>query len=290
MRFISIRRNGIHGLGLADGTELEPTHARVCWANEPGYPGSLDDLVSMGSESLRAAADSLAAAPEAPLVGVEFMPALQRPGKIVCIGLNYVDHSIESGFEPPLYPTVFSRYASSLIGHGAPIVRPRVSEQLDYEGELAVVIGKRASHVSQEDALSHVLGYAVFNDGSVRDYQFKSAQWTLGKNFDHSGGFGPMLVTADELPPGASGLRLETRLNGRVVQSATTADMIFDVAALISLMSAVHALEPGDVIVSGTPAGVGVAHKPPLWMKAGDVCEVEIERIGLLRNPVIEDR
>lgn len=285
MKFINVRRQGIEGTGLlqADG------RARIAWASQGDYPGSLDHLVQQGPAALQAAAAVLGDLPAEDLSGMEVLPPLRRPGKIMCIGLNYVDHSKESGFEPPTYPAIFSRYASSLIGHGAPIVRPRVSQQLDYEGELAVVIGKGGRHIPVERALEHVLGYSVFNDGSVRDYQFKSQQWTMGKNFDDTGAFGPALVTADELPAGAKGLKLQTRLNGEVVQSASTADMIFDVATLVSLLSEAHALEPGDVIVSGTPAGVGLARKPSLWMKPGDVCEVEIEGIGTLRSPIADE-
>jgi acylpyruvate hydrolase len=285
MKFISVSHQGSEGTGLlqADG------QARIAWAGHANYPGSLDDLVQQGPAALRAASAVLGDLPAVDLAGMDVLAPLRRPGKIVCIGLNYVDHSKESGFEPPSYPAVFSRYASSLIGHGAPIVRPRVSEQLDYEGELVVVIGKRGRHIPVEHALEHVLGYSVFNDGSVRDYQFKSQQWTLGKNFDDTGAFGPALVTADELPPGAKGLKLQTRLNGEVVQSANTDDMIFDVATLVSLLSQAHALEPGDLIVSGTPAGVGLARNPKLWMKPGDVCEVEIEGIGTLRSPIADE-
>ena len=193
---------------------------------------------------------------------IRFLPSLANPLKIVCVGLNYADHAKESPYEQPKYPALFSRFNSTLVGHGAPIIRPRVSEQLDYEGEL---------------------------DASVRDYQFKSPQWTVGKNFDATGAFGPSLVTADELPPGARGLRLQTRLNGQVVQDATSADMLFDVVSLITIISEAMTLEVGDVIVSGTPAGVGFARKPPLWMKQGDVCEVEIEGIGVLRNPIVDE-
>jgi 2-keto-4-pentenoate hydratase/2-oxohepta-3-ene-1,7-dioic acid hydratase in catechol pathway len=285
MKFISVSHQGREGTGLlqADG------QARIAWAGQANYPGSLDDLVQQGPAALRAASAMLGDLPAVDLAGMDVLAPLRRPGKIVCIGLNYVDHSKESGFEPPSYPAVFSRYASSLIGHGAPIVRPRVSQQLDYEGELVVVIGKHGRHIPVEHALEHVLGYSVFNDGSVRDYQFKSQQWTLGKNFDDTGAFGPALVTADELPPGAKGLKLQTRLNGEVVQSASTDDMIFDVATLVSLLSEAHALEPGDLIVSGTPAGVGLARNPKLWMKPGDVCEVEIEGIGTLRSPIVDE-
>jgi 2-keto-4-pentenoate hydratase/2-oxohepta-3-ene-1,7-dioic acid hydratase in catechol pathway len=165
-----------------------------------------------------------------------------------------------------------------------------VSTQLDFEGEMVAVIGKSGRHIRKEDALSHVAGYSIFNDASIRDYQFKSAQWTIGKNFDHTGAFGPEFVTADALPPGASGLRLQTRLNGAVVQEASTASMIFDVATLVALLSEAVCLQPGDVIVTGTPSGVGLARKPPLFMKAGDVCEVEIEGLGILRNPIEDEK
>ncbi|MEP9351412.1 fumarylacetoacetate hydrolase family protein [Xanthobacter sp. KR7-225] len=217
------------------------------------------------------------------------LPILRRPGKIVCLGLNFRDHSAESGFSQPAYPTVFGRFSSSLVAHGEPIVRPTISEQLDYEGELAVVIGRGGRNIAPEDALDHVLGYSIFNDASVRDYQFKSPQWTVGKNFDGTGAFGPCLVTADELPHGCRGLRLQTRLNGVVVQDAMLDDMVFDVAAQISIVSRAMTLEPGDVFVAGTPSGVGLARTPPLWMKQGDVCEVEVTGIGILRNPVVEE-
>ena len=281
MRFVSVKRKNIEGTGIVHGDR-----AKVLWANTPAYPGSLDDLVKGGMAALQAAGVKLAAGEDLALSDVQLLAPLRRAPKLICIGLNYADHSKESGFDTPTYPAIFSRYNSSLMGHGAPMVRPKVSEQLDYEGELAVIIGKGGRHIPVESALDHVIGYSVFNDGSVRDYQFKSTQWTMGKNFDDTGAFGPTLVTADELPAGAKGLKLETRLNGVVVQSSNIDHMIFDVATLVSLLSVAHALEPGDVIVSGTPAGVGLARKPPLWMKPGDVCEVEIEKVGLLRSPI----
>jgi 2-keto-4-pentenoate hydratase/2-oxohepta-3-ene-1,7-dioic acid hydratase in catechol pathway len=217
------------------------------------------------------------------------LPPLPVPGKIICVGLNYVDHSIESGFVPPDYPTIFTRFASSLVGAGAPIIRPRVSTQLDYEGEMVAVIGTGGRHIPEENALDHVIGYSIFNDASVRDYQKKAPQWTIGKNFDGTGAFGPYLVTADELPRGGKGLHIQTRLNGQLVQDASTNDMVFSVAKLISILSEAITLSPGDVIVSGTPAGVGMARKPPLFMKHGDLCEIEIEGIGVLRNPVQDE-
>lgn len=217
---------------------------------------------------------------------VEFLPPLPHPRKLVCVGLNYIDHAQETGFQVPEYPTLFARFDTSLIGHGQPIRSTPLSPQLDFEGEMVAVIGAVARDVSDDEALAAVCAYSVFNDVSVRDFQMKAPQWTPGKNFDGTGAFGPWLVTADELPAGARGLRIETRLNGAVVQSASTSDLIFDVPSLVSTMSRFMTLEPGDVIVTGTPSGVGMSRVPPLWMRPGDVCEVEIEGIGLLRNPV----
>jgi acylpyruvate hydrolase len=231
----------------------------------------------------------LGSAPSIDLSLVLRLPPVSSPEKIICVGLNFRDHSAESGFQQPDYPTLFSRFNSSLIGDGAPLVRPIVSDQFDYEGELVAVIGKGGRHIPAASALDHVIGYSIFNDVSVRDYQFKAPQWTIGKNFDDTGAFGPCLVTADELPPGCKGLRLETRLNGHVVQGASTDDMVFDIATLIAIISEAITLRSGDVIVAGTPSGVGLSRKPPLYMKAGDRVEVEIERIGILSNPVVDE-
>jgi len=243
-------------------------------------------LVQQGRQAMDHAAIALACVNPLDLAQVSLLPPLSSPGKIICVGLNYVDHSIESGFTVPDYPTVFTRFASSLIGAGEAIVRPCVSSQLDFEGEMVAVIGVSGRHIKEQNALAHVLGYSIFNDASVRDYQKKSPQWTIGKNFDGTGAFGPWLVTADELPPGGKGLHIQTRLNGIVVQDASTNEMVFSVARLISIISEAITLSPGDMIVTGTPAGVGMARNPPLFMKQGDVCEVEIEGIGILRNSV----
>ena len=284
MRFSAYRRNGIEGLAVADRDGRFHGYATT----DTAYPGSLTSLIARGDEALLGAGRTLLEGPEVDLDAVELLPPLPTPGKIVCIGLNYADHSAESGFKVPDYPTVFGRFASSLIGHGAPIVRPRVSHQLDYEGEFVAVIGRGGRDIPKERALEHVIAYSLFNDASIRDYQFKAPQWTVGKNFDDSGAFGPFLVTADELPPGCRGLRLETRLNGEVVQSASTDDLVFDVATLVSVLSEAFRFEPGDIIVTGTPSGVGLARTPPLWMKPGDVCEVELEALGVLRNPIVD--
>jgi len=284
MRFAAYRQNGVEGLAATEGNGPFRGFA----ASDSKYPGSLASLVARGSEHLLATGRGLQSGPEIDPDTVELLPPLSAPGKIICIGLNYADHSAESGFKVPDYPTVFGRFNSSLIGHGAPIIRPRVSEQLDYEGEFVAVIGQGGRDIPKARALEHVVAYSLFNDASIRDYQFKAPQWTVGKNFDGTGAFGPWLVTADELPPGCAGLRLQTRLNGEVVQSASTDDLVFDVATLVSVLSEAFTLEAGDVIVTGTPAGVGLARKPPLWMKPGDVCEVEVEGIGTLRNPVMD--
>ncbi|MBK5354584.1 fumarylacetoacetate hydrolase family protein [Pseudomonas sp. TH41] len=218
-----------------------------------------------------------------------YLPLMERPTKIVCVGLNYADHTKESPYAQPTYPTLFPRWNSSLTAHNKPLIRPRISDTLDYEGEMAVVLKSGGRHIRKEDALDHVAGYALFNEGSVRDYQFISPQWTVGKNFDDTGAFGPVLVTADELPAGGKGLLLETRVNGKVVQSANTTDMLFDVATIISTLSEAVTLEAGDVIVSGTPAGVGFGMNPKVYLKAGDVVEVSIEGIGKLVNPVVDE-
>ncbi|QBR01648.1 fumarylacetoacetate hydrolase family protein [Paraburkholderia pallida] len=223
------------------------------------------------------------------LSDVTLLPPLTQPGKIICVGLNYADHTKESPYEQPSYPTLFPRFNSSLIAHDAPMIRPLVSDSLDFEGEMAVVLKSGGRHIPQSKALDCVAGYSVFNDGSVREYQFKAPQWTVGKNFDGTGAFGPALVTADEVPAGGKGLKLETRLNGKVVQAANTDDMLFDVATLIAVISEAITLEAGDVIVSGTPAGIGWAREPKLIMRAGDVCEVEIEGLGVLRNVVRDE-
>lgn len=209
-----------------------------------------------------------------------------RPGKVICLGLNYAAHAAEGGNAAPDYPSFFLRGATSLIAHEAPLVRPRVSDKLDFEAELAVVIGRRARHLTPSQALDAVAGYACFNDGTLRDYQRRTAQWTIGKNFDGTGAFGPWLVAASALPPGASGLRIESRLNGGVMQSDRTDHMLVTVAQALVLLSEALTLEPGDVVAMGTPSGVGYARNPPVWMKPGDRIEIEIEGVGLLSNPV----
>lgn len=282
MKLASFAFSGKKGLGL-----VGDDHAVVgLLERDDGFPGHLMEILRSEPEGLARAGAALRRGRSFAVDDIEFLVPIEAPGKIVCIGLNYVDHSRESGFIPPEYPTVFARFPTSLVAHRQAIIRPSISDQLDYEGELVAVIGRACKHVSVEDALDHIAGYSIFNEGSIRDFQVKSPQWSVGKNFDRTGGFGPCFVTADELPPGARGLRIETRLNGEVVQHASTDDMIFDVATLVSTLSQAITFLPGDVIVTGTPAGVGVARTPKLFMKPGDLCEVEIEGIGILRNPI----
>lgn len=281
MKFLSCETNGTRGIAVA----IEDGY-RGFLATDAGYPGDLLSLLRRGPSAIATAGKALTSGRELDAGSVRFLPPISDPGKIVCVGLNYHDHSAESGFKQPDYPTLFGRFNSSLIGHGDAILRPQCSIQLDYEGELVAIIGQRAWEVGEAEALDCVAGYSIFNDASVRDYQFKAPQWTPGKNFDDTGAFGPFFVTADALPSGCKGLRLTTRLNGQVVQDASIDDMVFPIASLVSIISEFMTLEPGDLIVAGTPSGIGAARKPPLFMKHGDLCEVEIEGIGVLSNPV----
>ena len=230
----------------------------------------------------------LASLPRIPLAEVTFLPVIPNPGKVLCIGINYATHVRETGREMPTYPMIFTRFADSQTAHLHPIVRPKASHKLDFEGELAVVIGKPARHVKQADALDYVAGYACYNDGSVRDWQKHTIQFIPGKNFPNTGGFGPWLVTSDEIGD-PQDLELTTRLNGEVMQHTSTSDMIFDVRKLIEYCSTFTELAPGDVIVSGTTGGVGAFREPPVWMKPGDEVEIEISRIGILRNSIVDE-
>ena len=238
------------------------------------------DLLEQAAQTAQDGCDVSTIAPALPI---------ERPSKILCLGLNYADHAKEGGYEVPTYPAIFVRFATSLVEAGQPLVKPACSDKLDYEVELMVIIGKTGRHISEENALDHVFGYTVFNDGSVRDYQRKTHQWTPGKNFDATGAVGPFVLTTEELPAGASGLKIESRLNGRVMQSANTSDMIWPVDRTIATISEFLTLQPGDMIAMGTPPGVGHARTPPVFMKDGDVIEVEIERIGICRNPIVDE-
>ena len=225
------------------------------------------------------------AAPDVPLDGVAWLPVIPNPDKIVCVGLNYEEHRVETNRDRTDHPAVFLRVAESQVGHGEPILLPPESTQLDYEGEIAVVVGAPGRRIPEARAWEHVFGYAPYNDGSIRDWQRHTVQWTAGKNFARTGGFGPWLATADEIAPGTV-LELTTRLNGTVMQHATTDMLIHSIPRLIAYISTWTTLLPGDVIVTGTPGGVGARRNPPVWMKAGDVVEVEVSRVGILRNVV----
>ncbi|MFM0664189.1 fumarylacetoacetate hydrolase family protein [Paraburkholderia sediminicola] len=277
MRFVQFEEEGQRKLGL-----LKDGKVKVLG------PASLDDLLARGVDLVSYAAGAEVSG-ERSMAELKFLPPLTRSGKVICVGLNYSEHTQESKYEQPGYPTLFLRVNTSLVAHNEPIVRPNVSDALDYEGELAVVLKSGGRHIAKADALSHVAGYALFNDGSVRDYQFKTPQWTVGKNFDGTGAFGPELVTPDEVPHGARGLQLETRLNGEIVQSASTDTMVFDIETLISTISEAITLEAGDIIVTGTPSGIGWAREPKLLMKPGDVCEVSVDGFMPLRNPIVQE-
>ncbi|MFM9924466.1 fumarylacetoacetate hydrolase family protein [Variovorax sp. H27-G14] len=287
MKFTTYLRDGAPRLAVVDGRNLIDLNDA-----QPKVPADLRAALETGTDlhaAARAALDD-STAKRIAWSSVQLAPLVPEPGKTVCLGLNYFDHAKEGGREKPDYPWFFFRGASSLIAHGDDGVVPLVSTKFDYEAELAVVIGRKVPrHTQQADALQYVFGYSCFNDMSVRDYQKRTPQWTIGKNFDGTGAFGPLLVTADELPPGAAGLKIQGRLNGQVMQSANTSDMIFNVAETIALLAEVLTLAPGDVIVMGTPAGVGQARTPPVWMKAGDTYEVEIERIGTLANAIVNE-
>ena len=285
MRLIAFsRENGEPALGLRAGEE-------VVDLTTLGLPSTLRELLTRAAGLATVQAASSRATTRIPLSKIRYLPPIIDPAKAIAVGLNYVDHAAESPYkDAPKYPVLFHRFPQSWVAHGQPLVRPRVSEQFDYEGEMVVVIGKPGRYIAKSRALEHVAGYSIFNDGSIRDYQFKSTQWMMGKNFDATGAFGPEFVSADELPPAAAGLQLRTRVNGNVLQNANTRDMIFDVPTLVSVCSEAMTLSPGDIIISGTPSGVGFARKPPIFLKAGDTCEIEIEGIGTLRNSVVDER
>ena len=282
MRIVHFETRGVLGIAADEGSGWHGLTQR-----DTGFPGTLPELIAQGADLLRIGR-SLGQSPSIDLNAVRLLPPVPVPPKILCVGLNYDDHLEESGLKKPAYPEIFARFATSLIAHQEPIRRPSESIALDYEAELAVVIGKPGRRIPQAQALDHVVGYSLFNDASVRDFQLRTPQWTMGKNFDATGSFGPWLVTPDALPPGARGLRIQGRLNGRVMQDARTDLLIFSVPALIEMISVAMSLERGDVIITGTPGGVGAARKPPVFMQPGDIFEVEIEGLGVLTNPVQE--
>jgi 2-keto-4-pentenoate hydratase/2-oxohepta-3-ene-1,7-dioic acid hydratase in catechol pathway len=282
MRLMSFERTGRFGFGIVAGDGVIDVSQRLA-----GKPRTLRDALIGGAlPEIRKLAKEK---PDFALGDVAFAPVIDDPAaKLLCVGVNYMPHIKEMGRERPSHPVLFVRFHDSIVGHGRPLLLPPSSVQFDYEGELAVVIGKRARRVRKEQALDYVAGYACFNDGSIRDYQRHSGQFTPGKNFHHSGSFGPWLVTADEVPDPRK-LTLTTRLNGQVVQQESVGELCFDIPQLIEYCSTWAELKPGDVIVTGTPGGVGAGRTPPLWMKNGDNVEVEISGIGVLHNPVVAE-
>ncbi|MBL8826583.1 MAG: fumarylacetoacetate hydrolase family protein [Planctomycetaceae bacterium] len=258
-------------------------------ANDPALPSTMEALLAAGAEALTRAAEVTAKGK--PLDGeVQLLAPVPRPGKVLCVGLNYADHARESGQQPPPEPVLFNKLLTAVSAPGAPIVVPRISQEVDYEAELVVVIGRQGRYIPEADALDYVAGYTVGNDVSARDWQLRKpgGQWLLGKTFDGFAPFGPHLVTADEVGnPGK--LRIQLRLNGQTMQDSTTEQLIFSIDKLVAYVSQVCTLLPGDIIFTGTPPGVGAARKPPVFLKPGDVVEVEIEKLGVLRNPVVAE-
>jgi len=285
MKLVGFESNGEARLGVLEGGEV----ADLTAVEAKLSPDLTTVLNRSGGDVGFIRRIAAKAAPRHPLADLTFTLPVTRPGKIICLGLNYLEHAKEGGHKTPEAPSIFLRCLTSLVAHEQPIIRPTVSVQLDYECELVVLIGKRGHHVSRDQAYSIIAGYSCFNDGSLRDFQRRTSQWDMGKNFDRTGGFGPWLVTADELPPGGKGLKIETRLNGQVMQSDNTDNMLFPVAETIADVSTGMTLEPGDLIVMGTPSGVGARRNPQVWMKHDDICEIDIEGIGVLRNPVKDE-
>jgi 2-keto-4-pentenoate hydratase/2-oxohepta-3-ene-1,7-dioic acid hydratase in catechol pathway len=290
MRFLSFEANGQAGIGWVK--DIHATDFVNLTLAAPELPRNLKDLICApgGLDAADAAARKAPASAVQAISNVTMLPLIPNPGKIVCMGLNYADHAKEGGNARPEFPSFFLRGNSSMVGHNQAIVRPKASTQLDYEAELAVIIGKKARHLTADTALDCIAGYSCFNDGSIRNYQRKSSQWTIGKNFDGTGPFGPCLVTPDELPPGAAGLRIQSRLNGKVMQDANTDVFLWNVVEALRIITECMTLEPGDVIITGTPAGVGYARTPPVWMAPGDICEIEVEGVGILSNPIVDER
>ncbi|HEY6257969.1 MAG TPA: fumarylacetoacetate hydrolase family protein [Xanthobacteraceae bacterium] len=290
MKIVGFHTNEGLRLGVVEGEEVIDLQAV-----DASAPSDLGEWLRRGNGDLTPLKDLARRAPASarrPLNGLNYALPVARPGKIICLGLNYLEH-VKEGFQRdnvPKFPTIFMRCQTSLLPHGKPIIRPQVTETLDYEAEMVVVVGKRAKHLDVSNATSCIAGYSCFNEGSVREFQRKTTQWDMGKNFDGTGAFGPWMVTADELPPGGKGLKIQTRLNGQVMQSDNTDNMMFPVPETIAYITQGMTLEPGDIIVTGTPSGVGFARKPPVWMKNGDTCEIDIERIGVLTNPIADEK
>jgi len=277
MRLITFFFDGREQIGVRQDDVVVPLAGSIVQILAEGRLGKVRDDVSRFDGSA------------IPLSDIEYLPPVPRPGKIICIGRNYAAHAAEGGADTPTFPEVFFRGATSLIPHNGIIIRPHCSETLDFEGEFALVIGKNCRHATEDNALDFIAGYTLFNDATIRDYQRFSSQWTVGKNFDGTGAFGPELVTSDELPDGMAGLSLTTKLNGELMQDGQIDNLVFPVRTLITILSECMTLEPGDVVVTGTPAGVGYARKPPVWMKPGDTVEIEVEGLGTLINTVQDE-
>ena len=290
MKIVSFEDRGPH-LGVVEGDNVIDLQAI-----DASAPTGLGDWLRRSNGDLKALADLAAKAPAAarrPLAGLKFALPVRTPGKIVCLGLNYLDHVKEGPQKDniPKFQSIFFRTLTSLTPHLQPVMRPQKSIQFDYEAELVVIIGKRAKHLTLENAIDCVAGYCCGMEGSIREYQRHTTQWGMGKNFDQTGSVGPWMVTADELPPGGKGLKIESRLNGNVMQSSNTDHFMFPVAELLVYLTEGMTLEPGDMLFTGTPSGVGHARKPnPVWMKAGDKIEVEIEGVGTLVNPIEDEK
>jgi len=289
MKIVGFIADGQPRLGVIEGEEVIDLQA----VDPKLSPDLAAVLKATGGES-KPLADLAAKAPASarrPLAGLKYALPVANPGKILCLGLNYLDHVKEGPNRDniPKFPTLFMRGLNSVVAHEAPIIRPKVSETFDYEAEMVAVVGKRARHMTMDNALSCIFGYTISNEGSIREFQRHTTQWHMGKNFDDSGSIGPWVVTADELPQGGKGLKIESRVNGKVMQSDNTENMMFPLAETIVYATQGMTLEPGDIILTGTPSGVAHARKPPAWMRHGDVAEVEIEGIGILRNPVQDE-
>ena len=282
MKLASYQHNNAACYGVVEGDGVIDLSRRI----GARYPDLRTLLRHEGLDDARKAAAGQK--PDLKLADLKMLPTIPNPGKIFCIGLNYEDHRKETKREKTEAPAVFVRFPESQVGHGPPILRPRESTKLDFEGEIAVIIGKPGRRISEKDSWGHIAGYSCYNDGSVRDWQWATTQWTAGKNFAATGGFGPWMVTADEIPAETE-LTLITRLNGVEMQHTTTALLVHSIPSLIAHLSTWVPLEPGDVIVSGTPGGVGARREPPVWMKPGDIVEIEVSRVGILRNTIADD-
>lgn len=280
MKLTSFIRDGKASYGVVTDAGIIDLGKRV------GEPTLRDFIAADGIARAGAFANEAA---DFAFASVTLAPVIPNPDKIVCVGLNYHAHIQETGRQESVQPVLFARYPGSQIGHGQPLIKPLESDQFDYEGELAVIIGKEGRRISEEDALSYIAGYSCYNDGSVRDWQKHTHQFMPGKTFAGTGGFGPWMVTADEIPDPTK-LHLQTRLNGQVVQDTDLSLLVTSIQRLIAYTSTILPLLPGDVIVTGTPGGVGARRNPPLWMRDGDVCEVEISQIGTLSNPVVAEK